>query len=1054
MAGLTYIENEQLLHSGSFYTASGNITISPLAAELGSTITIGIVGGYALPTLAQIALIGSQSISASYVPNLYPQTYQVSGSWASASLSSSYVPNLYPQVTQGTVASASWVSASVFITTAQTASYVTASNVIGVVSSASYVPNLYPQVAQITVPSSSWVSASAFIITAQSASYIDAGNITTGILNNTRLPSQINVTGVSASFTGSLKGNLNGTASYAPTQLPDITDDTINHRIGINNVIPYSALDVVGNISLNGYLVNSNITSSNSNFIGVGAGGVTGANNSNFFGINAGWSATSAANSNFFGINAGWDAIGGNDSNFFGYYAGNGAYYAANSNFFGRTAGYNAQYANASNFFGYQAGASATNANNSIFIGYNSGLSDTVNNSAGNSSILIGDYTSTGGNSDSICIGKGTMNNAAKQLNVGNVLYATGIYSGSTPSSTPIAGAKVGIGKNNPVNTLDVIGNISCSVITASLFNGTASWSNNSITASYVSNLYPQVSQVTVPSASWVSASAFITTAQTASYINADGITTGTLNNARLPSQINVTGISASFTGSFKGNFNGTASWSNNSVTASSADSFHVRGDVTIDGALFASQLSASNIYITSSNLVVFDNILQLNAQTPHLRYAGIELFDSGSSNQAAFFLWDGLNNYFFVSSSDAGWSRKIVMGPINETDLTPNYVPIADNFNSLKDSVIYQSASNVIIGATISVNKLDVAGNISCSVITASLNGTASYAQTASYVLSSNIVGYITALSASWASSSISSSYLKAGDNIITDIVAVFNTVDIYGELSAGSNFRITEDGDIRITENGDLRIIESVAPFTVDINGNVASDGWIFSYGGFTGSLFGTSSWSNNSVTASYVSSSVIVGIVTSASYAITSSWSNNSPIQLPDITDVSGEVFINNAAHGGTTLAGANVNIFSPGGFIDINTGGVGGISIDGLGNTTIQNAYITGSMTGNVIGSASYALTASYVSSSNIVGTVSSASYYTAQNYACRKTPTGLINGANAVFTWSPIPIPGTETLTRNGIIQDDSGNDYTISGGGVTFVSAPLTGDKIKMSYYF
>ena len=1039
MPGLTYIENEQLLHSGSFYTASGNITISPLAAELGSTITIGVVGGYAIPTLAQIALIGSQSISASYVSNLYPQTYQVSGSWASSSLSSSYVPNLYPQISQVTVASASWVSASAFITTAQ---------------SASYVSNLYPQTYQVTVPSASWVSASAFITIAQTASYIDAGSITTGTLNNSRLPSQINVTGVSASFTGSLKGSLAGTASWSSNstnQLPDITDDTTNHRIGINNVSPYSALDVVGNISLNGYLVNSNITSSNSNFIGVGAGGVTGANNSNFFGINAGWSATSAANSNFFGINAGWDAIGGNDSNFFGYYSGNGAYYAANSNFFGRTAGYNAQYANASNFFGYQAGASATNANNSLFIGYNAGYNDTVNNSAGNSSILIGDYTSTGGNPDSICIGKGTQNSATKQLNIGNVIYSTGIYSGLTPSSTPIAGGKMGIGINTPVNTLDVAGNISCSVITASLFYGTASCAKS---ASYVSS----------------------------------GVIVGT-----------VTSASYSMTSSY-------ALTSSYAATASSADSFHVRGDVTIDGALFASQLSASNIYITSSYLIATDNILQLNAQTPHLRYAGLELFDSGSSNQAAFFLWDGLNNYFFVSSSDAGWSRKIVMGPINETDLTPNYVPIADNFNSLKDSVIYQSASNVSIGTTISVNKLDVAGNISCSVITASLNGTASYANTASYVSSINIVGYITALSASWASSSISSSYLKAGDNIITDIGAVFNTVDIYGELSAGSNFRITEDGNIRITENGDLRIIESVSPFTVDINGNVESDGWIFSYGGFTGSLFGTAS------------------------------WASNSPIQLPDITDVGGEVFINDAAHGGTTLAGANVNIFSPGGFIDINTGGSGGISIDGMGNTTITNALITGSMTGNLIGTASYALTssyattaltapsylplvggdltgrlglinitasrgatfagsvgigtitptlatlqvagnvyatsftgsfsgtaswsnnaitASYVSSSAITGTVASASYYSATNYACRKVPTtGAINGSNAVFTWSPIPIVGTEMLFRNGILQSGGSDDYTISGGSITFIGAPLSGDKIVMTYYY
>ena len=46
-----------------------------------------------------------------------------------------------------------------------------------------------------------------------------------------------------------------------------------------------------------------------------------------------------------------------------------------------------------------------------------------------------------------------------------------------------------------------------------------ASWASASISASYVPNLYPQVAQVTVPSASWVSASAHIVNADTASYV-------------------------------------------------------------------------------------------------------------------------------------------------------------------------------------------------------------------------------------------------------------------------------------------------------------------------------------------------------------------------------------------------------------------------------------------------------------------------------------------------------------------------------------------------------
>mgnify|MGYP003334428000 CR=1 FL=1 len=53
-------------------------------------------------------------------------------------------------------------------------------------------------------------------LNSQAASYyLNASNINAGTLGNAYLPSQINVTGVSASFTGSLIGALTGTASYA-----------------------------------------------------------------------------------------------------------------------------------------------------------------------------------------------------------------------------------------------------------------------------------------------------------------------------------------------------------------------------------------------------------------------------------------------------------------------------------------------------------------------------------------------------------------------------------------------------------------------------------------------------------------------------------------------------------------------------------------------------------------------------------------------------------------------------------------------------------------------
>ena len=112
----------------------------------------------------------SASISASYVSNLYPQTYQESASWASASvsasyaistsyaISASYVPNLYSQTT---VPSASWVSASAFITTAQTASFVSAANVVGTVTSASFaISASWAPDQTVTVISASWASSS------------------------------------------------------------------------------------------------------------------------------------------------------------------------------------------------------------------------------------------------------------------------------------------------------------------------------------------------------------------------------------------------------------------------------------------------------------------------------------------------------------------------------------------------------------------------------------------------------------------------------------------------------------------------------------------------------------------------------------------------------------------------------------------------------------------------------------------------------------------------------------------------------------------------------
>jgi len=158
-----------------------------------------------------------------------------------------------------------------------------------------------------------------------------------------------------------------------------------------------------------------------SNFIGYFAGdNATNANNSNFLGPNAGRDATNSYGANFIGASAGNGATDSNYSNFIGFRAGNGATNSVSSNFIGASAGQNATNATDSQFIGQNAGNTAATANNSIFIGRNSGLNDTVDNSAGGTSILIGDDTNTGGFSDSIAIGKGAVNTASNEFMIGS----------------------------------------------------------------------------------------------------------------------------------------------------------------------------------------------------------------------------------------------------------------------------------------------------------------------------------------------------------------------------------------------------------------------------------------------------------------------------------------------------------------------------------------------------------------------------------------------------------------------------------------------------------
>ena len=103
------------------------------------------------------------------------------------------------------------------------------------------------------------------------------------------------------------------------------------------------------------------------------------------------------------------------------------------------------------------------------------------------------------------------------------------------------------------------------------------------------------------------------------------------------------------------------------------AGNLTVNGNFSVNGSFTA--FSASNVYISSSQLYIEDNILTLNAFSPYLRYAGVEMYDSGSGTLSSL-LWDGEADYFFLSGSSV--NGNIITGPDGQTNLTANFVPKA----------------------------------------------------------------------------------------------------------------------------------------------------------------------------------------------------------------------------------------------------------------------------------------------------------------------------------------------------------------------------------------
>ena len=181
---------------------------------------------------------------------------------------------------------------------------------------------------------------------------------------------------------------------------------------------------------------------------------------------------------------------------------------------------------------------------------------------------------------------------------------------------------------------------------------------------------------------------------------------------------------------------------------------------------------------ITGSAKIIGDAFVVVNAATPTLRYAGLQVYDSGSASTASI-EWDGLNDSWILVE-EGGESSFILTGPTgslgSEANLSNNSIPKAGVHRQLLDSNISDNGTTITLGSTTNVSGPLSASNLESIEIT-NLQNSGSEDRTR-----------INGLSAE------TGSYLNTGSTAQTKTAHINQTIDAPGN-NAQKNF-ITVNG------------------------------------------------------------------------------------------------------------------------------------------------------------------------------------------------------------------------------------------------------------------
>jgi hypothetical protein len=328
-------------------------------------------------------------------------------------------------------------------------------------------------------------------------------------------------------------------------------------------------------------------------------------------------------------------------------------------------------------------------------------------------------------------------------------------------------------------------------------------------------------------------------------------------------SQISYTGI----TNVPSGIISGSSQITSQGYATTGSNNF--QGTQTITGSLYVSQNlvvqgSSSLQDVTGSNVYIGTNKINLNTNTPAIRFGGISVFDSGSNfGESGSLLWDSQNNrwvYQHPASSGAPYKSAIIIaGPQNsgslgnETTLTSGKITKAVGDDHIGDSIMTETGGGIGISGSLSITGSIVATGTSLWSGSGQLpSGTVSGSAQIDVLSTTNIARLATTGSNTFVGNQVVSGSFKVSgslessyDNLGTEggQLILRGNVNRYNvDNWSGNALRIFREDDatagngnviIFASGSGQVGINKNSTSATLDVNGNALVTGSITNRG-----------------------------------------------------------------------------------------------------------------------------------------------------------------------------------------------------------------------------